>query len=188
MGTVIWPDTVKNKHVVVLPDAGMTFDEMIKKGMKVYNDRASRRFTGTYGKTLPSTVHGNTLIITFQGGFEEINAWILANGRHGGGATENNVPVKSGAIVSGLGTSGTVKASVSGGTVHFQLVKPRGGNITVEHLSGYSIAGEYVLTGPEVTERQTILKSHLGGDLPLEGHFKSSEDILRMIDSFSLGK
>lgn len=189
MGTVTWPETVKNKHVVILPNTGMSFDEMIAQGMKIYNDRASGTSASKakYGKTAPSPVHGNTLIITYQGGFEEINSWILANGKHGAKPAENNVPVKSGAIVTGLGTSAGQKASVSGGTVHFQLVK-NGADFTVEHLSGYNITGQYVLTGPEVTERQVILKSHLGGDVPLQGHFKSSQDILRLIDSFSLGQ
>jgi hypothetical protein len=186
MVSVVWPDTVANKHLVVLPAKGMTFDELVKEGMRVYNERASGKKKDVYGKTAPSAEHGNTLIITFPAGLEEINAWIKQNGKHGGKASQNNVPVKSGAIVTGLDTSEKSKVSYSGGTVHFQM-KKEGDTITVEHLSGQDVTGQQVLTGPEVTERQTILKSHLGGDMPLTGHFKSSTDILRMIDTFSLG-
>lgn len=185
--TVVWPDTVKAKHVVILPDKGMTLQEMVTEGVRVYNRRASGQHKAEYGKTPPSSTHGNTIIIVFQGGFEEVNSWIQTEGKNGAKASDNHVAVKSGAIVTGLGTSGHSKASVTGGTVHLQL-KVEASTITVEHLSGQDVAGQYVLTGPEVTERQVILKSHLGGDLLLTGHFKSSEDIIRLIDNFSIGQ
>ena len=59
--------------------------------------------------------------------------------------------------------------------------KKEGTNITVEHLSGYDVAGQAVMSGPQVMQRKVILNSMIEGDMELTGHFGSTQDILRHI-------
>lgn len=184
---VEWADTFSHKHIVIVPTTGMSLQEMVKEGIRIYRERKSGAHRDTYGKQAPSEEHGNTIAITTLAGFLKMEAWVELYGKRGAKQTDNHIPVKIGAIVSGKDLSADSVINTGGGTIHVQI-EINGNTKKVMHLGAWhGNADHATLTGRDVAERKAMLASALGGSDPTSGSFKSLNEIIRHIDSFVTG-
>lgn len=97
------PNRFKAKHLHLV-DSSYTLEKMKQEGKRILQERNSfvqvPNKKAKYGKIKPSA---NTLIVTNQGGFEEMNAWVQQNANSSGHFT---IPVKIGVVVSNHYESG----------------------------------------------------------------------------------
>ncbi len=188
--SVIWSPSFSHKHIVVVGDA-LSFVEMVKQGITIYNDRLYG--TGdnekAKGKVKAGLMKGgNTLVITNKGGFEAMTAWVLANGVHGAKAGTNTIPIQTGAIIQAKDTTNDATLSTNGGSIRVGI-KIDGGNKEVYHLEGYTPASG-VYTAEQVIDRNQLLRGLLGGpakDVDGRAAYQVPDKLIRIIDGFSTG-
>ena len=179
---VIWEQDFLDKHIVVVNDA-TSFDEMIKKGIETYTVRLG----GARGGVRRGLVtHGNTLVITNNLGFQEMTSSIKANGKHGAKKDDNWIPIKVGAIIQSNDTSNSARMCANGGKIQV-AIKKEGETLNIYHLNGKEIQGETTLTGQQVGERHSILRTALGDTDPVKGHYTDLNKIVGLIDGFQAG-
>jgi hypothetical protein len=180
------------RHIVVVPEA-LSFIEMVKKGIEIYNDRIKGRnnqkpLNSIMRKGLKS--HGNTIVITNRGGFEQMKSWVTINGRKGAKANQNMIPVNYGAIITAKDTvMSTTNVATCGGKIHVQIEIGANREKKVIHLSGYQ-ATNGVYTATQIIERNQTLRGLLGGpDNGTAGHeaYAGTDKIIKIIDSFCIG-
>ena len=184
---VEWAETFSRKHLVVVEGSSRSLQEMVKEGIRIFRERKDGRHVDTYGKQRPSEEHGNTVVITTRAGFLAMGAWVETNGRRGAKQTDNHIPVKIGAIVSGKDLSRDSVINTGGGTIHVQI-EVSGPTKRVMHLGGWhGSESDATLTGHDVAVRKVGVTSALGGTDATVGHFKSLNEIIRNIDSYVTG-
>jgi hypothetical protein len=157
---------------------------MVEEGKRIYLARLSGTKKDIYGKTPPSPVYGNHIVVTNQAGFLEMEAWVEQNGKKGAGKNDNHIPVQIGAIVIGKGEMALAGINPGGGHIHVQIEMP---NSTTKHVMHLSSGEGATLTGEQAQERSNILTENLGGKNPSIGHFKTLNEIIRHIDGFETG-
>jgi hypothetical protein len=188
--SVIWADSFYYKHIVVVPDA-LSFVEMVKQGITIYNDRLHG--TGDNDKAKGKVkaglmAGGNTLVITNRGGFEAMTSWVLANGVHGAKVGTNTIPIQTGAIIQAKDTTNSATVGTGGGSIRVGI-KITGANKEVYHLEGYALASG-VYTAEDAIERNQLLRGLLGG--PATGTtgreaYEVPDRLIRIIDGFCTG-
>lgn len=188
--SVIWTDSFYYKHVVVVGNT-MSFVEMVKQGITIYNDRLNG--TGdnekAKGKVKQGLMKGgNTLVITNKGGFEAMTSWVLANGVHGAKVGTNTIPIEAGAIIQAKDSTNSATLGTGGGSIRVGI-KVEGGNKEVYHLEGYTLSNG-VYTAEEVIDRNQLLRGLLGGaDTSATGRdaYQVPDKLIRIIDGFCTG-
>lgn len=187
---VIWADSFYYKHVVVVGDS-LSFVEMVKQGITIYNDRLNG--TGdnekAKGKVKSGLMKGgNTLVITNKGGFEAMTAWVLAHGVNGAKVGTNTIPIQTGAIIQAKDTTNSATIGTGGGSIRVGI-KVSGGDKEVYHLEGYTLANG-VYTAEEAIDRNQLLRGLLGGgEAGVAGReaYEVPDKLIRIIDGFCSG-
>lgn len=188
--SVIWADSFRYKHIVVVGNS-LSFVEMVKQGITIYNDRLYGRGENERAKKKVRKgliAGGNTLVITNTGGFEAMTSWVLANGENGAKAGTNEIPIQAGAIIQAKDTTNTATLGTGGGSIRVGI-KVSGGNKEVYHLEGYTLANG-VYTAEQVIDRNQILRDLLGGADPTASGrdaYKVPDKLIRIIDGFCTG-
>lgn len=187
---VIWADSFYYKHIVVVSDA-LSFVEMVKQGITIYNDRLNGTGNNEKAKGKVKTglmKGGNTLVITNKGGFEAMTSWVLTNGVHGAKVGTNTIPIQTGAIIQAKDTTDSATLGTGGGSIRVGI-QIGNGNKEVYHLEGYTLANG-VYTAEEVIDRNQLLRGLLGGaDPKASGRdaYKVPDKLIRIIDGFCTG-